>query len=152
MIFSMTAATCFGGGGKSSRNDSEADGNESFGEGNLTITGLPKQEYALLIVGTDADLSSFLTVTFAIMSFEGGGNQITSGGNVFEIYNYPETTPWTVTGKRQVVLLNGTIKDSDDTLSLLNKNNPLYSHATVNFSKGKARVRYNSFTPVTKHY
>jgi len=141
IVFSMTAATC---GNKSG--DSEADTGGSGEPGTLTITGLPKQELLAVVVSADKDLSSLVSVGVAALVFEAGGENSPSGGNVFELSEMFSGNSWTGTGKRQVILINNKCNEKNPT----DKNNPMFRTATVNFTNGGAKVRFNSFKAVTK--
>jgi len=92
----------------------------------------------------DKDLSSVGRVAFAITSTEAMGD-VSSGGNVFKLELYKAGGgAWTVTGKRQVVLILMGEGEAFDA-----KNQAIRT-ATVNFSKGSATVKCSSFTAVTK--
>jgi hypothetical protein len=140
IIFSMTAATC--GGGKTS---GEAAGGGSGEPGTLTITGLPKQELLAVVVSADKDLSSLVSVGVAALLPEAGGDN-NAGGNVFKLYETFSGNSWTGTGKRQVILVNNNYNEKNPT----DKNNPMFRTATVNFTKGGAKVKFSSFKVVTK--
>ena len=143
IVLSMTAATC--GGGKTS-GSSGADGGGSGEPGTLTITGLPKQELMAIVVSADKDLSSLVSVGFAALVFEAGGDNKADSGNVFKLYEMLSGDTWTGTGKRQVILINDKYNEKNPT----DKNNPMFRTATVNFTKGGATVKFSSFTVVTK--
>jgi len=137
LVLGMTVVGCSKGG----KSSGEADGP---GEpGTLTITGMPEQYFGMYILSAEKDLSSFATVSFAGMSPEAFGMQLTPNGNVYKIYSSKD---WTVTGKRQVVL-QASLKERDNPMD---KNNPMFRTATVNFTNGGATVKFSSFKAVTK--
>ena len=141
LAFGMAVSGCSksseSGGGK-------ADG--GGGEpGTLTITGLPEQSFNVIVVGMDKNLSSFSNVSFATLSAEAIGSIDSSDGNICKLSGRGPG-PWTGTGKFQVILANKDSSGKDP----LNKNNPAFRTATVNFSKGGATVKFSSFTAVTK--
>jgi len=143
LALGMTVVGC----NKSSKADSggEADGGKGGEPGMLTITGLPEQKYQVLVVSMDKDLSSVGRVAFAVGGEEAIGSQSSPTGNVFElVINKAGGGSWTVTGKRQVILIAVIGQDA------WQPKNQAIRTATVNFSKGSATVKYSSFTAVTK--
>jgi hypothetical protein len=122
----------------------EADGG---GEpGTLTITGLPKQEFFIYVQSADKETSSFMDIALGVGNLEGVGTLITPDGNVFQLYSRITDNTWTATGKRQVVLVGSKYNEDNP----MDKNNPMFRTATVNFRNGSATVKFGSFTAVTE--
>jgi len=143
LALGMTVVGCSKGSKDSG--GGEADGGSGGKPGTLTITGLPEQSFQVLVVGMDKDLSSVGRVALAQGGQEATGMQSSSGGNVFELgINKAGGGPWTVTGKRQVILIAVIGQDA------WQPKNQAIRTATVNFRNGSATVKYSSFTAVTK--
>jgi hypothetical protein len=143
LVFGMAVSGCSKGpkpGGGSGSGEADGGGGEPS---KLTIAGLPEGKYDLLVVSANTNLSSYTNVASAGFGFEAGGMQ--TSGNVFELL-LQGGDPWTGTGKRQVILASKNYnKDAP-----LDKNNPMFRTATVNFSRGGATVKFSDFTAVTK--
>jgi hypothetical protein len=115
--------------------------------GSLKITGLPDQNWSVAVLGTNIDLSTLTNISsIAETSIEAYGTRLSSGETPFSLTGMTGVL-WTVTGKRQVVLVN----QDHDRVNMVDKNNPLARTATVNFSNGSATVKFSSFTAVTKN-
>jgi hypothetical protein len=123
----------------------EADGGKGGEPGRLTITGLPEEEFIMYVLSTDKDISTFMNIASVSGSLEGVGTLITPDGNVYQLYS-TEGDTWTATGKWQVVLAGGNYNKDNP----MDKNNPLYRTATVNFRNGSATVKFSNFTAITK--
>jgi len=114
--------------------------------GLLKITGLPEQNWSVAVFGTNIDLSTITSISsVAETSIEAFGTRF-SFGDPFSLTSSAGSL-WTVTGRRQVVLVN----QDHDRVNITDKNNPLARTATVNFSNGSATVNFSSFTAVTKN-
>ena len=103
--------------------------------GTLKITGLPEQNWAVYLFGTNIDLSSLTNISSAENSLEAFGRRLSSGETSFTLINYAGTL-WTATGKRQVILVN----QDHNKENPANKNNPLARIATVNFPTEAQRL------------
>jgi hypothetical protein len=140
LALGMAVAGC----SKGSKSGGETDG--GGGEpGTLTITGLPKQYFIMYVLSADKDISTFMNIAAVSGSLEGVGILITPDGNVYQLYG-TEGDTWTATGKWQVVLAGGNYNKDNP----MDKDNPLYRTATVNFRNGSATVKFSNFTAITK--
>jgi hypothetical protein len=139
LALGMAVAGC----SKGSKGGGEAGGGSE--PNRLTITGLPNQSFAVYIVSADKDVSSFSSIPFAIMVPEAWGSSLTTNKNVFEIGGLLGSE-WSVTGKRKVILQ--AVLDSK--ANPMDKNNPMFRTATVDFRNGGATVKFSSFTAITK--
>ena len=121
--------------------DSKA-GTKEDPKGELAISGLPPSDgsYSVRIFGSD------LATTFAAVSdalyyhnYLAFGDK--SSGNAFSLITKGTGESWKESGDFLVLLLNayGTTANPLD---------PLYSYATVRFSKGNASTQFSNFTPL----
>jgi len=141
IVFTMTAASCGsaeGGGGSSGASK----------EGTLTVKGLPKQELSAVVVKADKDLSSLISVGFAVLTFEAGGDNSADTGNVFKLSAMFSGEPFAGDGKYKVILINNNYNKDKPT----DKNNPMFRTADVNFKSGGASVKFSDFAAVTKEF
>jgi len=112
-------------------------GSAPSASGNLTITGLPNKQYAVYLFNSGVDMSTIVAISQGIKgSHMCIGTGLRQKENVFIMANFPVLTPLTVTGSHPVVL-----HDFDG--------DPMFWHATVNFTDGGATVSFSSFTAVT---
>jgi len=143
LALGMTVAACSKGSKDSGSSGSEKPASGGM-PGILRITGLPEQNWAVYVFGTDIDLSSITNISSAENRLEAFGTRF-SFSDPFSLTSNAGSL-WTVAGKRQLVLVN----QDHDKVNIVDKNNPLARTATVNFSNGSATVKFSSFNAVTK--
>jgi len=144
LALGMTVVSC----GKNSKSSGSSGGEKATSSGMpgiLKITGLPEQNWGVYVYSADIDVSSITSISSAENRLEAFGTRF-SFGDPFSLTSYAGSL-WTVTGKRQVVLVN----QDHDKVNILDKNNPLARTATVNFRNGSVTVSFSSFTAVTKN-
>jgi hypothetical protein len=131
----------------------------------LTITGLPGENWMVTVYAAGADISTLEALSDA-MDGDADAMGFNVSGNDFNLYDLKVASGiseriddfdlsflgsissifWKGSGSRQVLLLNpdGDFEDP------FNPANPMWRHATVNFSNGSATVPFRNFIPVVK--
>jgi hypothetical protein len=125
----------------------EQDGEETGSGATLKINGLPGNgNFTVYVLNSVTNTSNFSGITNALDSNTYIALGVFSSGNVFNMFAWNGTAQagkWTGSGSLPVLLVNsnGSITDT---------NNPMYRHATVNFSNGSAEVHFNIFMAVVQ--